>query len=217
MSGNRECLGPLLDLCAVERVKRFKLHGYIPSGRSSQELAEVPKPDDVRRAVMALRGIEEKDPAFSVTYPCYTNHMEEATARAKWRVGVRATGLSCGAGSTRGVIWEDGSVGACEFFRAESVGDLRAQSFDEIWAGGNENIERWRRLDRVGGKCGSCGYQADCGFGCRAIAHYSGGDFYGGDPSCISEPPPGEVHPYDLVKDKSDEFRTRRFRLPVVA
>ncbi len=214
MASNKHCLEPLLALCEAEGVGAFKLHGYIPSGRSTQELAQVPSADDVRAAVMRLRELERANPEFWVTYPCYTGHIDETNARRAWRVGERAKTLSCGAGSVRGVIWEDGSVGACEFFRSESVGDLRTQRLAEIWASGNESLEKWRRLELVGGKCGSCGYQADCGFGCRAIAHYAGGDFYGGDPSCISAPPPGETHPYDLVQDR--QRPPRRISLSVV-
>ncbi len=216
MASNHHCLEPLLEMCVAERVPRFKLHGYIPAGRSSQELAEVPPLDVVRAAVVRLQRAErESDCDFRVEYPCYTGHLIEEDARKRWRVGDPARGLSCGAGTTDAVIWEDGSVGACEFFRGEQVGDLRSQSLGEIWRGGHEVIERWRRLELVGGKCGSCGYQADCGFGCRANAFYVGGDFYGGDPGCISAPPPGEVHPYDLIRDR-EPVRPRRVALPVL-
>ena len=86
--------------------------------------------------------------------------------------------------------------------RSDNAGDLRNDDFMAVWNGGHEVIERWRRLNLVGGKCGSCGYQDECGFGCRANAHYMGGDFYGDDPSCIAELPEGIVHPAVAASSK---------------
>jgi radical SAM protein with 4Fe4S-binding SPASM domain len=212
MASNKDCLPELIALAHEEGVTDFKLHGYIPCGRSSAELAEVPAREDVRAAVAWLEE-EARRTGLGLDLPCYTGHLG-ARALDNWRVGVPARQLSCGAGNSRGVIWEDGTVGACDFIR-DAVGDLRTQSFPEIWTGGHEEIEKWRRLDRVHGKCGSCGYQADCGFGCRANAFYAAGDFYDGDPSCISEPPPGEVHPHDRAR-RSGAPRTRRVALPVL-
>lgn len=213
MASNHHCLPDLVALARAEEVAYFKLHGYIPSGRSAAELAEIPSAEVVREAIARLREEEHASGGrLQVDFPCYTGHLGER-ARGNWRVGEKATRLSCGAGDTRGVIWEDGSVGACDFIR-DPVGDLRTQSFREIWTAGHEAIEQWRRLDRVRGKCGSCGYQADCGFGCRANAFYGAGDFYEGDPGCISAPPEGEVHPYDLLREPPPA-RPRRISLPI--
>lgn len=196
MRSNAHELDNLLALCLSEIVPRLKLQLYLPTGRG--EANEVLSPAEFRSIVNQCREVEAASKgALEVTYPCYTGHLGKDAA-VRWRPDAAAVELSCGAATTRGVIFEDGSIGACEFLRAERTGDLRVSSFMETWNGGNEYLEQWRRLDLVRGKCGSCGYQADCGFGCRAAAYLLGGDFYGGDPTCISAPPPGVVHPHDL-------------------
>lgn len=196
MRSNAHELDDLLALCLADVVSRLKLQLYLPTGRG--EATEVLSPAEFRGVVDRCRDVEAaSNGALKVTYPCYTGHLGN-DAPVRWRPEAAAVELSCGAATTRGVIFEDGSIGACEFLRAERIGDVRTSSFMDIWNGGSEYLEQWRRLDLVHGKCGSCGYQADCGFGCRAAAYLLGGNFYGGDPTCISAPPAGVVHPHDL-------------------
>jgi hypothetical protein len=65
------------------------------------------------------------------------------------------------------------------------AGDLRAQSFADIW----RSAPLFRRLREgpLGGKCGVCEYRALCG-GCRARAYALEGDVLAADPSCVYEP-----------------------------
>ena len=201
MRRNQAQLRDLVVLMKRERIRFLKLNAMIPAGRAEEDRADMPDPSLFKRQVEWLVGQEKlAKGALRVDYPCFTGHLGEAAALA-WTPDKRAVHLSCGAGTTRAVIWEDGTVGACDFMREDSVGDVRSERIEAIWTRGEEAIERWRRLDLVGDKCGSCGYQEKCGFGCRASAYFAGGNFYGWDPMCISEPPEGVEHPWESLRD----------------
>jgi hypothetical protein len=68
------------------------------------------------------------------------------------------------------------------------AGDLRRQSFGEIWSGSPVFAELRKR--ELGGRCGRCEYRLVCG-GCRARALATSGDYLAEDPSCAYEPPAG--------------------------
>jgi len=82
-------------------------------------------------------------------------------------------------------ITPDGKVTPCPY-RPEVVGDLRSQSFGEIWSG--SAMFRALRERELGGRCGRCEYRLVCG-GCRARAFATTGDYLAEDPSCAYEPP----------------------------
>ncbi|MEQ9504296.1 MAG: radical SAM protein [Deltaproteobacteria bacterium] len=196
MKTNQDEIDDLLDLCIEQRVPMLKLQLFLPTGRAAEDRALTVPPEQFRAIVDQVKAFERASGGkLAVDYPCFTGHMD-GLAESNWRLGEKATKLSCGAGTTRAVIFEDGSVGTCEFMRDDSASDLRKESFLDVWHGGHEAIERWRRLNLVHGKCGSCGYQSECGYGCRANAYFAGGDFYGDDPSCIASPPEGVEHPH---------------------
>src|SRR5438046_1907047 len=91
----------------------------------------------------------------------------------------------CGTQSCR--ITPDGKLTPCPYL-PEVAGDLRAQSFADIWR--SSPLFRQLREGQLGGKCGVCEYRALCG-GCRARAFALTGDVLAADPSCVYEPAPG--------------------------
>jgi radical SAM protein with 4Fe4S-binding SPASM domain len=98
-----------------------------------------------------------------------------------------ATRCPCGTQYCR--ITPDGKVTPCPYL-PEIAGDLRAQSFGEIWRA--SALFRQLREGQLGGKCGRCEYQKLCG-GCRARAFALEGDVLAADPSCIYEPRGSDV------------------------
>ncbi|MEO8181622.1 MAG: radical SAM protein [Deltaproteobacteria bacterium] len=194
MKTNQHEMSEVLQLCQRFAIETLKLQLYIPSGRADKEaLSHAER----LRAFQICRDFEPAHPHLKIQYPCYTGHWGRDAAEL-WDPGKHPSDLSCGAGTRRAVIFEDGSVGGCEFMREDRVGDLRFDRIESIWNGGHSAIDQWRRLDLVTGKCGSCGYKAACGYGCRAYAYHVAGDFYGADTSCVSTPPEGVVHPNEL-------------------
>ncbi|HLZ46769.1 MAG TPA: radical SAM protein [Gemmatimonadales bacterium] len=98
-----------------------------------------------------------------------------------------ATRCPCGTQYCR--ITPDGKVTPCPYL-PEIAGDLRAQSFGEIWRA--SALFRQLREGQLGGKCGRCEYRKLCG-GCRARAFALEGDVLAADPSCIYEPRGSDV------------------------
>jgi radical SAM protein with 4Fe4S-binding SPASM domain len=93
----------------------------------------------------------------------------------------------CPCGTQYCRITPDGKLTPCPYL-PEVAGDLRTQSFAEIWR--SSPLFRQLREGTLGGKCGRCEYQKLCG-GCRARAFALEGDVLAADPSCVYEPPAG--------------------------
>lgn len=90
----------------------------------------------------------------------------------------------CPCGTQYCRITPDGKLTPCPYL-PEVAGDLRTQSFGEIWR--SAPLFQQLREGRLGGKCGECEYQKLCG-GCRARAFALEGDVLAADPSCVYEP-----------------------------
>jgi len=90
----------------------------------------------------------------------------------------------CPCGTQYCRITPDGKLTPCPYL-PEVAGDLRVQSFGEIWR--SSPLFRQLREGSLGGKCGQCEYRKLCG-GCRARAFAVEGDVLAADPSCTYEP-----------------------------
>ena len=90
----------------------------------------------------------------------------------------------CPCGTQYCRITPEGKLTPCPYL-PEVAGDLRAQSFADIWR--SAPLFRQLREGPLGGKCGVCEYRALCG-GCRARAFALEGDVLAADPSCVYEP-----------------------------
>lgn len=87
----------------------------------------------------------------------------------------------CLAGLTYCVIGSEGIVRPCAYM-TEEAGDVRQQSFDEIWR--TSSVFEALRTEEYSGACGSCDYKSKCG-GCRArAAYYHEGDILACDEYC---------------------------------
>ena len=91
----------------------------------------------------------------------------------------------CLAGTGVCFVSHEGEIYPCGYLPV-IAGDLRKQSFAEIW----ENAEVFRQLretDNLKGKCGCCEFRNVC-MGCRARAFAATGDFLDEEPFCVYEP-----------------------------
>ncbi len=98
---------------------------------------------------------------------------------------MNATTKGCLAGTGVCFISHEGEVFPCGYLPA-IAGDLRQQSFAEIW---NESsvFNQLRDDDNLKGKCGCCEFRHVC-MGCRARAFAATGDFLAEEPFCVYEP-----------------------------
>ena len=88
----------------------------------------------------------------------------------------------CGAGRCYCSIQPNGIINACVYIPSEEVGDVRRQSFKQIWD--NALFDTLSDRDDRGDHCGVCDYKHYCG-GCRARAVSYTGDIQAGDPGCV--------------------------------
>ena len=91
----------------------------------------------------------------------------------------------CLAGTGVCFISHEGEIFPCGYLPA-LAGDLRKQSFAEIW-NESEVFGMLRDDDNLKGKCGCCEFRHVC-MGCRARAFAATGDFLAEEPFCIYQP-----------------------------
>jgi len=91
----------------------------------------------------------------------------------------------CLAGTGVCFISHEGEVYPCGYLPV-IAGDLRKQSFSEIWEHSHVFAEL-RHTENLQGKCGCCEFRNVC-MGCRARAFAATGDFMAEEPFCLYEP-----------------------------
>ena len=91
----------------------------------------------------------------------------------------------CLAGSGVCFISHKGQVYPCGYLPVKA-GDLRTQSFAEIWET-SPVFQLLRDTSKLQGKCGVCEFRNIC-LGCRARAYAATGDFLDEEPFCAYEP-----------------------------
>ncbi|MCH8156520.1 MAG: SPASM domain-containing protein, partial [Nitrospinae bacterium] len=91
----------------------------------------------------------------------------------------------CPAGTHYSRISPEGDLTPCPFI-AESVGNLKTESFKDLWENAPLMVQL-RDRKQLEGKCGTCEFSSMCS-GCRARAFAETGNYMAEDPSCDYEP-----------------------------
>jgi radical SAM protein with 4Fe4S-binding SPASM domain len=91
---------------------------------------------------------------------------------------------SCPAGKAYCRITPEGNITPCPYMPV-SAGNLREQSFDEIW--NTSPVLNDLREPHLGGRCGECEFSSVCG-GCRCRAYATYNDYLAEDPACDYQP-----------------------------
>jgi radical SAM protein with 4Fe4S-binding SPASM domain len=112
----------------------------------------------------------------------------------------------CGAGRCYCSIQPNGIINACVYIPSEEVGDIRRQSFKEIWENALFSVLSDRE-DR-GDHCGVCDYRHYCG-GCRARSLAYTGDIQAGDPGCVYN-----AHEWVELTAGADSVMATHFAMP---
>ena len=99
--------------------------------------------------------------------------------------GFHAVTKGCLAGQGVCFVSYRGGVFGCGYLPL-AAGDLRKQSFREIWLE-SELFKALRDDSRLSGKCGICEFKKVCG-GCRARGYWATGDYLSPEPYCVYEP-----------------------------
>jgi AdoMet-dependent heme synthase len=181
--GNAAEIPRLVDWAAEQGAVCFNLYFLVPTGRGAG-LADL-KPETIEALLASLAGEESRHRGSMMVRakcaPHFMRHVHEADPASP--VLRYRTRCPCGIDYCR--ITPDGKLTPCPYMPTVA-GDLRAQSFGEIWSGSPVFADLRRR--ELGGRCGRCEYRLVCG-GCRARALATSGDYLAEDPSCVYEPP----------------------------
>lgn len=192
---NIDELEQIIEWCIDRGVNTFYAFNFIPTGRGKDIAATDLSPQqrehmlgilqktlvEDRIAVMSSATqygracIELGDPES----PINTGHYGYSSGH-KTRILARYVG-GCGAGRCYCAIQPNGKVTPCVFMPIE-IGDLREQTFEEIWAS-QPVLDVLRDRDDRDGHCRVCDYKYVCG-GCRARSWGYFGDLRRSDPGC---------------------------------
>ena len=191
-------------------VNRTLIFNFIPVGRGS-DIIDMDLPPDAREHVLQqMYGyLSGQDESFEIltTAPqfsrvCMMNSQNGIISLAHFgaagfsdKVGLLAEYIGgCGAGRMYCAIQPNGIVTPCVFMPIP-VGDLRSESFIDIWKNA-EVMQSLRERHDLKEHCGSCDYKNVCG-GCRARAYAYFNDIKAPDIGCIYN-----VRAYNALKDK---------------
>jgi radical SAM protein with 4Fe4S-binding SPASM domain len=180
---NADEIPTLVDWAAEQGAVCFNLYFLVPTGRGANLLDL--SPNRIETLLEVLVEAEERHRGTMMVRakcaPHFMRHVHAATPDSP--VLNYRTRCPCGIDYCR--ITPEGKVTPCPY--APTVaGDLRSQSFGEIWSG--SDVFSALRERQLGGRCGRCEYRLVCG-GCRARALAAHGDLLAEDPSCAYDPP----------------------------
>lgn len=175
--------------------KAWYLFMIVPTGRAEGALDELISREDYEK-ILHWHYHQEQDETEILMRPTCAPHyfrivrQESKREGRKWkqRSLAFATGVAkgCLAGQNIAFIDRCGNVRPCSYF-SEAAGNLREQSFQEIWED-SVLLNNLRDFDNYEGKCGSCEYLRVCG-GCRArAAALNEGDYLAEEPFCTYVP-----------------------------
>jgi radical SAM protein with 4Fe4S-binding SPASM domain len=175
-------LPALLEWAAAEGAVCFNLYFLVPTGRGVDLLDLSPS-----RAESLLSELAAAESRYrgrmmvrAKCAPHFMRHVHQADPDSP--VLSYRTRCPCGIDYCR--ITPDGKLTPCPYMPTEA-GDLRRQSFGEIWS--SSRVLAQLRARQLGGRCGRCEYRMVCG-GCRARALATRGDYLAEDPGCVYEP-----------------------------
>ncbi|HQI92366.1 MAG TPA: radical SAM protein [Methanotrichaceae archaeon] len=183
---NMDQISRIIDMSMDVGASVFKTTLFIPVGRGRSNEAELGlESDDVHRLAILMKEKENEvnGRLFLEDSSCYSWLFEDGSLAApSW---MRSKNIGCAAGKSNIFITADGNVVPCPFLRELTMGNIRRDSFDEIWDSEVLDVFRTLHTGDLTGKCGNCEHLGmRCYGGCRAAALAYNGDLLGADPFC---------------------------------
>jgi radical SAM protein with 4Fe4S-binding SPASM domain len=173
---------------------KFYAFNFIPTGRG-KDVVDIDLTPQQRELMLNILydHYQKGDISCMTTSPqfarvCMSANLEYAptshytSARGKMAKALAEFIGGCGVGRAYCAIQPDGIVSPCVFMPIP-VGDLKLQSFREIW-NNSPILKEVRRREDLEGNCGVCRYRGSCG-GCRARAYGYFGNYKAPDPGCM--------------------------------
>ncbi|MBN1471569.1 MAG: radical SAM protein, partial [Syntrophaceae bacterium] len=187
----------MFDLLRKEKIERLCFYHLVYTGRGSK-LREEDLNHEETRGLIDLIAAETKkmfDEGLSPEILTVDNHADgpylylkmkkENPERAREILELLEMNEGNSSGVGIGCVSWDGEVYPDQFWRNQSLGNVRQRPFSEIWT--NEKNELLMKLKdkkkHVQGRCAECLWLNVCGGNFRARAE-SEGDLWGPDPAC---------------------------------
>jgi radical SAM protein with 4Fe4S-binding SPASM domain len=179
---NAEEIPALVEWAAAQGAVCFNLYFLVPTGRGANLLDL--SAERIEVLLDALVDAERRHRGAMMVRAKCAPHFFRKVHKATPDSPVLSYRTRCPCGIDYCRITPEGKVTPCPYMPAVA-GDLRTQSFGEIWSG--SEVFAALRGRALGGRCGRCEYRLVCG-GCRARAYATSGDYLAEDPSCAYEP-----------------------------
>jgi AdoMet-dependent heme synthase len=174
------------ELLAAWGIAMWSVFFVLPIGRASADLCL--SAEETEAAFARLAAVAKTVPfAVKTTEaPHYRRYLAQHGAGAPDRppsAGAPAAPRFPGIGDGRGFVFVShlGDVYPSGFLPLR-IGNVREKSLRELYRY-DPIMQRLRRPDTFGGKCGLCDFQRSCG-GSRSRAYLTSGDPFASDPSC---------------------------------
>jgi len=197
--GNAAEIPALFDLVRDEHIPRICFYHLVYAGRGAALMAEDLDHTETRRVVDLIidrtaelhrQGIPTEvltvdnhaDGVYLFLRMLREEHPRAATVRELLLLNggnSSGTGIGC-------VSW-DGAVHPDQFWRHETLGNIRERKFSEIWTDlSNPLLAKLRdRRRHLTGRCASCRFLEMCGGNFRVRAEAATGDLWAPDPACF--------------------------------
>lgn len=162
----------------------------VPTGRGAEIMNDLISKEHYEDILNRHYEMEKDETEMLVRPTCAPHYYRLSLQRAKEEgIGFRRRSLKFSTGGSKGCLAGqliclmdvDGNVLPCSYFPIPA-GNIRAQSFREIWEDSGL-FRELRDFDNYKGKCGRCEYLKVCG-GCRSRAYAVTGDYLAEEPFC---------------------------------
>jgi radical SAM protein with 4Fe4S-binding SPASM domain len=165
--------------------KVWNLYFLVPTGRG-QFVSDI-TPAQYDEVLASLYRIQQKyDRRMLVNAKCAPHYVKTVLENGGAGVRTYSGGAGgCPAGTHYMGIRPNGDVTPCPYLPV-FAGSLRSATLADLWAS-SELFTDVRRRASLGGRCGACELNAQCG-GCRARAFGMTGDLMAEDPLCTHTP-----------------------------
>ncbi|MFC1710911.1 radical SAM protein [Nanoarchaeota archaeon] len=168
-------------------VDEIDFTAVLPMGRGRNIADECLNPEQMKSALrLAAKYSLNGSNVVMSTNPEFVPYLRDCLEEKEKSKPPNYSNLDCGIGCMAGVGWcaiqPDGLVTPCVLMPDLVVGDVKKESFSEIWTN-SPLFNKLRDRDNLKGNCGGCKNKSSCG-GCRARAYALTNDPLEGDYSC---------------------------------
>jgi radical SAM protein with 4Fe4S-binding SPASM domain len=184
---NRESILDIARFAYELGARVYNLYFLVPTGRGA--FTSDITPEAYEETLGRLREMQEefagKMLVNSKCAPHYQRVLYDHDPDSPFLKSFSGGAGGCPAGTHYLGIRPNGDMTPCPYLPVYG-GNLREQTFREIWEG-SSLFNEIRQRDSLGGRCGSCEFDRVCG-GCRARAFGATGSYMAEDPWCVYEP-----------------------------